>query len=257
MPWARADDGCEIYYDVRGDGPTVVFVSGFKGITGIWREQVQRLESQYRCITFDNRGYGRSDKPLPGVAYGIDRHASDLTSVLEVCGVPDGFVLMGHSMGGNVISTFAANEPSRVAGLVYLGSFVSGSQLAEIGLAAEVLQDAVAEPSGRLEFFTSLGSPEDLAEESAKWPLYAILGNVATVLRSDTENLLSSLHARALVVQGLQDAATPFEPCGVAMAAALPSAQLAKIERAGHFPMLECPAQVNSLLEEFLMTCAV
>lgn len=99
MPFVTADDGCEIYYEVRGQGPTPAFPSGLMGITEIWRDQLEVFSSQYRCVAFDNRGAGRSNKPFPRVAYGVQRHARDLHAVLSAIGVGR-VVITGHSMGG-------------------------------------------------------------------------------------------------------------------------------------------------------------
>ena len=40
MPYVVTDDDCEIYYEVLGNGPSIVFISGFMGITDIWRAQI-------------------------------------------------------------------------------------------------------------------------------------------------------------------------------------------------------------------------
>ena len=41
MPFVVTDDDCEIYYEAHGNGPTVVFISGFMGITDIWHAQLE------------------------------------------------------------------------------------------------------------------------------------------------------------------------------------------------------------------------
>jgi pimeloyl-ACP methyl ester carboxylesterase len=77
MAFVSTDDDCEIYYEIEGDGPDLVFIPGFMGITEIWREQVADLRGDYRCIALDDRGAGRSDKPVPRIAYGVDRLLRD------------------------------------------------------------------------------------------------------------------------------------------------------------------------------------
>ena len=89
------------------------------GITDIWRAQVDAFATRFQCIAFDTRGAGRSEKPLPRVAYGVKRHAKDLSAVLDALGVSR-VVLIGHSMGGNTaLETYALN-PARVAGIVFV-----------------------------------------------------------------------------------------------------------------------------------------
>jgi len=101
MPFTLSDDDCEIYYETVGSGAAIVFVPGFMGITDIWREQMQRFGAQFQCISFDTRGAGRSDKPVPQGSYGVDRHGADLASVLDAVKVGK-VLLVGHSMGGNI-----------------------------------------------------------------------------------------------------------------------------------------------------------
>jgi alpha/beta hydrolase fold len=87
MPFVTTDDDCEIYYESYGDGPTIAFAPGFMGITDIWRQQINEFSPRYRCVAVDNRGAGRSEKPLPRGAYGVERHAKDLHCVLSELGV--------------------------------------------------------------------------------------------------------------------------------------------------------------------------
>ena len=63
MPWTMTEDAREIYYEDHGVGPVVVFVPGFMGIADIWNSVIALLNDDFRCITYDIRGYGRSEKP--------------------------------------------------------------------------------------------------------------------------------------------------------------------------------------------------
>jgi pimeloyl-ACP methyl ester carboxylesterase len=112
MPFVTTSDGREIYYETRGQGPAIAFVSGFMGITEIWERQIEHLSRKYRCIAFDTRGAGRSDKPFPRVAYGVETHAEDLNTILNELGI-DNVVLVGHSMGGNTALVYTLNHPGQ------------------------------------------------------------------------------------------------------------------------------------------------
>jgi pimeloyl-ACP methyl ester carboxylesterase len=46
-------NGTELYYEVAGDGPCVVFAHGGEGTRIHWRAQVAAIQTQYRCVTYD------------------------------------------------------------------------------------------------------------------------------------------------------------------------------------------------------------
>lgn len=254
MPWATADDGCEIYYDTQGSGPTVVFASGFMGITEIWQAQVDALSNSYRCVRFDNRGAGRSEKPLPRVAYGVERHSRDLHAVLEAAGVTDKVVIVGHSMGGNTASTFYFEHPDRVAGIVYVGSYVSGSQIRDVGNTLENIKEAVRTAAGRVAFYEAVGLPRQIAMESAKWPLYSVLGNAESFMAFDLSDRISKIAVPCLVLHGDHDIVSPLDPCATGLESGLPNGRLVVFEGVNHCPAVEAPERANDLIAEFLDT---
>jgi pimeloyl-ACP methyl ester carboxylesterase len=251
MPFAVTDDDCEIYYEVHGKGPAVAFISGFMGITDIWHAQIDAFEARYRCIAFDTRGAGRSEKPLPRVAYGVRRHARDLITVLDKLEVPR-VVLIGHSMGGNIALEAYAAHSERVAGIIFVGSYVAGSQIITAGNRPELLRAAVRTPSARIDFYTSVGLPAAIATEATKWPLYALLGNAESFLEFDGLSLLSKVRVPCLILHGDRDIVSPSEPCATGLKAGLPNATLIVLGNVNHCPMVEDPATTNQHIDAFL-----
>ena len=251
MPFVVTDDDCEIYYEAHGNGPTVVFISGFMGITDIWHAQIEVLKARYRCIAFDTRGAGRSEKPFPRVAYGVRRHARDLATVLDNLGVSRA-VLVGHSMGGNIALEFYSAHPARVAGIVFVGSYVAGSQIIAAGNRPELIRSAVSKHSSRVDFYTSVGLSAAIAIEATKWPLYALLGNAESFLEFDGSSLLRKVRVPSLILHGDRDIVCPFEPCATGLKAGLSDATLIALKNVNHCPMTEDPATTNRHIEEFL-----
>jgi pimeloyl-ACP methyl ester carboxylesterase len=251
MPFVTTEDDCEIWYEVHGSGPTVAFASGFMGITDIWREQIDALAGRYRCVAFDNRGAGRSDKPFPRVAYGVERHARDLEVVLGTLGVGRA-VLVGHSMGGSTAATYALAHREEVAGLVFVGSFAAGAQIVAVGNTPEKIKAAVRTKDARVAFYTGVGLPEPIAMESTKWPLYALLGNAESFLEFDVRDRLGELTMPCLVIHGGADVVTPLDPCGRSLADGLPDAALEIFPGVNHCPMTEDPRRTSELLLAFL-----
>ena len=251
MPFALTDDDCEIYYEVHGDGPAIVLVPGFMGITAIWSPAIAALSDRYRCIALDTRGAGRSDKPLPRVAYGVDRHAADLHAVLEAAGVSRA-VLVGHSMGGNIACRYQRAHPERVAGIVFVGSYVSGAQIVGAGNTPARIRDAVTRKADRIAFYCAVGIPESMAIESAKWPLYAVLGNAESFLAFDGADDMPAIDVPCLVVHGDGDIVSPFDPCATGLADALPDAEVVMLDGVNHCPMLEASDRTNAAVETYL-----
>src|SRR5205814_9689153 len=70
---------------------------------------------RYRGIVFDNRGVGRSDKPVG--PYHLEQMAADATAVLDAAGVESAHVI-GASMGGVIAQIMAVRSPERVRSLV-------------------------------------------------------------------------------------------------------------------------------------------
>lgn len=251
MPYIVTDDDCEIYYEVYGSGPTIVFIPGFMGITDIWRSQVDSLKAHYRCIAFDTRGAGRSEKPLPRLAYGVKRHARDLISILDALEVSRA-VFVGHSMGGNIALEANAAQPERVAGIVLIGSYAAGSQIIAAGNRPEVIRSSVSRPTARVAFYTSVGLPEAIALEATKWPLYALLGNAESFLEFDGRSLLSQVRVPALILHGDRDVVAPCDPCATTLKEGLPQATLVVLQNVNHCPMLEDPTATNGHLKAYL-----
>src|SRR5262245_66574340 len=91
--------GCRLAYDLRGDGPPVLLIQGV-GVHGDgWVPQTDALASKFRCVTFDNRGMGRS---VPaGGAITVEQMAEDALAVLDAEKIESAHVV-GHSLGGLV-----------------------------------------------------------------------------------------------------------------------------------------------------------
>jgi aminoacrylate hydrolase len=107
-----------IFYEDQGEGKAVIFVSGGGLDSSYWKPVLGYISAHYRCITFDNRGVGKSDKP-PG-AYTIEVFAEDVIEIAASLQL-DSYYLVGHSMGG-YIGQIVAGRDRKCASLVLLGT---------------------------------------------------------------------------------------------------------------------------------------
>ncbi|MEZ0392550.1 MAG: alpha/beta fold hydrolase [Pseudobdellovibrionaceae bacterium] len=104
-------------YQINGpsEGRRWVFLHGLMGYAMNWRRIVTGLTSTEQVLTFDQRGHGKSWKPLTG--YAAEDYADDVYLITQELGW-DRFILVGHSMGGRNALEFAHRFPEKVEKLV-------------------------------------------------------------------------------------------------------------------------------------------
>jgi len=123
------------YSDPRGSGRPVIFVHGFGHNRSVWQKVAGELPDGLRPISVDLRGHGESPWS-PGGAYDLVDYASDLPLLLDALDL-ERAVVVGHSLGGNVSTLFAAAESSRVEALV----LVDTGPALEIGGLSHVVEE--------------------------------------------------------------------------------------------------------------------
>jgi len=113
---AVSADGTRLHVEEYGrpGGPAVVLSHGWTCSTLFWAPVVRALADGHRVIAYDQRGHGRSDRPVTRGGYGSGLLADDLQAVVEAT-VPAGrrAVLVGHSMGGMTIMAAAGRAAVR------------------------------------------------------------------------------------------------------------------------------------------------
>jgi len=116
-------DGVKLFYEIYGDGPeTMVFVPPWSIVhSRVYKAQLPCFSERYRCITYDARGNGKSDRPEAVAAYSLDNLVADALAVMDATGVKQAIVV-GLSYGGCVTSVLAAYHPDRVKAAVLIGT---------------------------------------------------------------------------------------------------------------------------------------
>ncbi|HJY68042.1 MAG TPA: alpha/beta hydrolase, partial [Streptosporangiaceae bacterium] len=113
------NSGVRIHYEVHGTGqPTILLLPTWAIVDSRhWKMQVPFLARDYRVITFDPRGNGRSDRPRNPASYADAAFASDAAAVLDATGT-ERAVLAAFCSGFPWALLFAAAHPQRVTGIV-------------------------------------------------------------------------------------------------------------------------------------------
>jgi len=116
-------DGVPIAYEVHGQAePALVLVHGWSCDRSYWKEQVEYLSPQYRLVLVDLAGHGESGAGRKD--YTMASFGADVAAVVDSLKLQK-VVLVGHSMGGDVIVEAAKLLPGRVLGLVWVDDYKS------------------------------------------------------------------------------------------------------------------------------------
>lgn len=245
--------------DTGGDGPAVLFSHGFMMDHTMFDEQVSALSGSYRCIRWDERGFGDT---VAGDEFTYWDSAEDAIGVLDSCGV-DKAVLVGMSQGGFLSLRAALAHPERVAGIVLIDSAADLDDEATIegyhGMLAALTGDdddmwnAVAEGVAGM----ILGTPELAAEWIPKWNARrenSELNLTAGALlgRDDISDRMGEITCPVLVIHGEADQAITLDRAQAVADSVLDSRGVVVIPDAAHAPNMSFPEPVNAAISDFL-----
>jgi pimeloyl-ACP methyl ester carboxylesterase len=288
-----AADGTELHVEIvepaePTDKPTIVFVHGFALDMGTFYFQRNMFTERgdHRLVFYDQPGHGRSSKLRSG-NYDIATLGESLAAVLDTI-VPDGhIILVGHSMGGMTIMSFAEKYPewfgSRVTGVVLISTSARLVDRAKLALPSLVARASAP-------FFPLWGTAAHLggnvierarfASSDLAWLLTRRYGfgdakpspslvsfvegmNSKTSVETLTKYLntlynhnrypaLAALRGvPVLVIVGDKDYLTPVSH-SQEIINRLPDARLVTIENSGHVVMLEKADEVNAAILPFV-----
>lgn len=274
--------GVPLRYSVYGTGePTIVCCNGLGVSTFFWKYIVDYFAPQHRVITWEYRGHYKSGKPPQATPEGYSVHANarDLAAVLTACHV-ERAVVLGHSMGCQVLLEFWRQFPQYVAGLVPvcgpygkpIDSFFNIPQISHPlfallhGLATTypreveslvrpLLRTRIPYELARLGIINSqLADFHDMApyfEHLSKMDLQVFFMMAAEMQNHDAGPWLHEIDVPVLIVGGEQDLFTPME-LSHQMQRKIPGAELLVLPKGSHAGLIEHPELLNLRLEKFL-----
>jgi pimeloyl-ACP methyl ester carboxylesterase/predicted glycosyltransferase len=116
-------DGVRIHYEVYGEGKqTMVFLPPWSIVhSRVYKAQLPYFSERFRCIAFDPRGNGRSDRPDDVAAYSLANCVADALAVMDATDAGQAIVL-GLSFGGLLACVLAAYHPERVKAAILAGT---------------------------------------------------------------------------------------------------------------------------------------
>ncbi|OBH93279.1 alpha/beta fold hydrolase [Mycobacterium sp. E2733] len=257
--------------DTGGPGRPVLLIHPWPLSGQAWSAQVPVLHAAgYRVVTYDRRGFGRSDKPVTGYTY--DSLANDLRALIDALDLRD-VSLVGSSMGGGEIARYISSYGADRVRSVVFASSVTPYMLhagdnpdgpltkkdAAAATAAFVRDPSAFYDQQMTEFFSVNGElrvSEDtraaavaLCKQASK---EASMACMAAWAGTDFRDDLTRVTVPALVIHGDGDASVPFDGSARRTHEALPGSALRVIADGPHGCQISHPDQFNDALLEFL-----
>src|SRR5262249_42790842 len=263
--------GVRLYFEETGTGYPIIFVHEFGADYREWESQVGWFSRQYRCITFNARGYPPSDVPEDDSSYGQDRATDDIAAVLKHLAI-DKTHVVGLSMGAFAALHFGLRYPQLASALVVAGCG-SGAPKAErepfrkqcdataerfltqgsaalaqlLGLGPTRIQLRNKDPRGGEKFVQHLSGHSPIGSALTLRNYQALRPSLY-----DLSSELATMTVPVLLVVGDED-----DPCldaNLMLKRTIPGAALWMVPRTGHAVNLEEPAAFNFALQEFFST---
>jgi len=274
----------KLYYRAVGSGDiTLLAVNGIGVSTIFWKYIQDYMQYKYRFITMDYIGHGRSEEPDDLKHMTIENMAKDANRVLEELKI-DKAVLLGHSMGSQVIFEFYRLFPDKVLGLVptlgsfghpvytffdseysiflyYAGVFLMGNfpkalnKITSILLQPKFMKELIIKIGGKISLINPVLIPkhdifqylEHVARVDKK-----VFGYLMKSMQEHTaEDLLPKIKTPVFIIAGDMDIFTPVK-LSEDMHKMIPNSQLLILNGGSHAALIEQPELINCRLEKFI-----
>jgi aminoacrylate hydrolase len=261
---ARIDIG-DITLNVieQGTGPAFVFIPGLVGLGDAWSNQIEHFARSYRCVTFDHRGAGDSDRPLEPSAYSTGALASDVIALMDTLGIDTAHVA-GTSTGGCVLQNLALDHKERVCACIFNNTWSKADEFMirvqttrkRIALSygpEEYVKVSSMFTNGALQFREQLDQVMALERRSLATvaPVEVLAARIDMTLAHDRVGELGRIDRPSLVIGTRDDAVVPFYFADD-IADAIPGASKHILPEGGHYSYRRHPQQWNALVEAFV-----
>ncbi len=243
-----------------------------------WTYQIDYFRQRYKCIWFDYRGHQNSDTPTDLSTLTLDAFSQDLKILMDELNVPDA-VILGHSMGVNVVLEFLRQNPTRVKGMVlangtakkplenlfgsnvFQGVFELLRRIDKLSPKAldliwnlqkkNPLRNTIVGLGG---FNTYLTPPEDIAhyvDTVMEMDPKILLNLIENYDNYDATAWLHTIQQPALIFSGENDRMIPLDQQEL-LKQLIPRSELEIIRHGSHCPQMDLPELVNHRIEKFL-----
>lgn len=256
-----------MYFELHGRAdpaaPTIILSSGLGGSGAYWTPQIAALASDFRIVTYDHRGCGRTGGDVPPDG-GIGAMADDVLQIVEQLDL-SGIDFMGHALGGLIGLDLALRRPKLIRRLVLVNAWSKADPqsgrcfdtrlelLEKSGVPAFVN----AQPLFLYPGWWMADNAERLAADDAHGVAHFqgetnIKRRIAALRAFDVESRLGEITAETLVVAARDDLLVPFQRSS-RLAEGLPNATLSLFESGAHALNIVQPEKFNETVLHFLL----
>ena len=255
-------NGTSIFYETRGKGFPVVFVSG-GGILDRrgWGHQFETFAKHYRVVRYDIRGIGKSERPHASFS-----HSKDLYALLTFLKITRAHVV-GLSVGGAIAIDFAIEHPEVVDRLILAAPGLSSDAKSEGNMQSlNAVTDLVKTNGLEHVIQLTLDAPFVLSKQNDEgrkkvrelyldnrdvfesgFPVYALWEPI----QPPPENRLATIRARVLILRGDSDSPV-YTSMTDKISKGITQSTTVVIPGGTHFLNLEKPAEFNEAMQAFL-----
>lgn len=253
--------GAEIFYEVQGKGPPLVFTGGQGTGPEARAELIAGLARHRTLLTYDQRGTGRSERVTQGQS--IEALADDVLAVMDAAGFATADVI-GHSTGSGKATALAARYPNRVKRLILAAPWTHGDAFLTAMQNVRIASARVMPGDQHVNLNAALIYPPEyrrthqerfarLAAAATKSPPDAagIAARLNAILAFDARPFYPQIACPTLVAAARDDQLMPFWFAEDA-ARAIPGAKLEILDGGGHMFPETRPAEFVALVDSFL-----
>ncbi len=251
--------GIKIHYEVKGRGQPVLFIHGYGGSTITWKRQVPFFSKNYKVISIDLRGHGKSDKPRSYV-YTLEKIVEDVHKLIKKLGVKP--VVVGVSLGGIISLMLAAKHPHSVKSIVVVSTVVKTNPKImndfmkraltdfEVSMLKKLLGKKIKINPNKTLADISWRDRKLLSKIVFNTAIEAKIQLVLEVLNTDLTKMVKRISVPALIVYG-EDDWVPKSQAEL-MHKLIKDSQLVVLKKAGHMLPFQSFKRFNKLLDSFL-----
>ncbi|MFW7380088.1 MAG: alpha/beta fold hydrolase [Oligoflexus sp.] len=273
-------DGTPIWFrQIGNQGPYMVLCDGVGCEGYVWKYVIRDFASDYRLLHFNYRGHGKTPMPRDKGNIGIEVNVRDLAAILNHLKVREPIILVGHSMGVQVVLEFYKQFPKKVQALIALTGpygqalatlynspvpnlvFPTVKKLFETypQVTRTIWRNLINTEIGiqyamRFELNRHLLKREDFSpylRDLSRMDPFAFLSSLEAAAKHDAASYLPHIKVPTLIIAGEKDRFTPYW-VGEKMAEKIPGAEFLALPTASHTGPLELPDLVNLRMEKFL-----
>lgn len=256
----------EIYYESHGAGAALILIPGFGSGAWTWFRQTEELSKNFRVITFDPRGIGKSkagENDLQNLS--MKTFVEDVLGLLDFLKIEKAHIL-GASFGGFVAQEFALSFPERVDKLILACTTAGGKN--HVSPDIEILRSFTPDLNLPLrtrirKFFRPAFTEKFHAEHAAEVEKVCRLreenevadavysAQLQTAFTFDRENKIGTIKHETLIITGDRDNLVPMQN-SINLAQKLPNATLKVIKNGSHIIFVENAAEFNRIVANFV-----